>query len=525
MAAHPIRRPPPPPPPPRPPHPPPAQIVGNSTPVVATAATAAAVSTGSSSGNRGGPGGGGETTSLTAAADLIRTLDSAFAEMSSLSACAAKDAEDARRNARAASEMARRYTARSFPSTPTGSNATAGGTPMMRSPQPPPTPTTTTTPVSSTETGLKTPITELRVDTGGAGMMMLDSISSSGGVGSISSPNRKRKNQRTPSSADRLAQSHVEDVLAVSLELERTKQELDQERREHDRTRMGFMEHRTKNIQLEAHIEKLLETMEKQREDHGRLIDSLRGELARTKSRVDAADEDAQAAIDLATEASASKQQVEAWLQKALEEIELLRNQLESVGVHAGSVMPTTPAPKKNSVRFADSPTVVVVSNQDTSLAVVPPPPTSPPRSMVAAGRNLLASARSPNPKMHVITVSPQRSAERRKILRERLKALDEEGAMPPTPSPIKSSLSPRISGAGGIADVSALAQTAMDACHSVAGLLKESAMTLKLAGRWSSASLPEDVENVENLARRYCNAVEVRSMSDILHRGVLSEF
>jgi hypothetical protein len=280
---------------------------------------------------------------------------------------------------------------------------------------------------------------------------------------------------------------------------------------------MGFMEHRTKNAQLEAQIEKLLETMEKQREDHGRLIDSLRGELASTKSRVDAADEDAQAAIDLATEASASKEQVESWLQRALEEIDLLRNQLESAGVHAGSVMPTTPASKKNSVRFADSPTVVVVPNQDTSLAVVPPPPTSPPRSMVAAGRNLLASVRSPDPKMHLITVSPQRSAERRKILRERLKALDEEGTMPPTPSPTKTSSSPRISGGGGaLVDVSALAQTAMDACHSVAGLLKESALTLKLAGRWSLASLPEDVENVENLARRYCNAVEVRWMSDV---------
>ena len=52
--------------------------------------------------------------SMTAAADLIRTLDSAYLEMSSLSASAARDAEDARRNAREASEVARRYTARSY---------------------------------------------------------------------------------------------------------------------------------------------------------------------------------------------------------------------------------------------------------------------------------------------------------------------------------------------------------------------------------------------------------------------------
>ena len=398
MAARPIRRPPPPPPPPRPPHPPPAQIVGTNTP--ARAVVQNDINSSRNSNNN-------ESTSLTAAADLIRTLDSAFAEMSSLSACAAKDAEDARRNARAASEMARRYTARSFPTANTNNI----------------TPTMVSSSTMSAEKGLHspravappTPEEQQRLEISPGGMMRTTTTSSSG---DISSPNRKRKNQRPPSSADRLAQSHVEDVLAVSLELERTKQELEQERREHDRTRMGFTEHRAKNIQLEAHIEKLLETMEKQREDHGRLIDSLRGELARATSRVDAADEDAQAALDLATEASASKQQVETWLQKALEEIGLLRNQLESVGVHAGSVMPTTPASKKNSVRFAESPTVVVVPNQDTDLAVVPPP-TSPPRSMVATGRNLLASARSPDPKLHLITLSPQRSAERRKIDRK----------------------------------------------------------------------------------------------------------
>jgi hypothetical protein len=151
-------------------------------------------------------------------------------------------------------------------------------------------------------------------------MMMLDSVSKTG-IGGNLSPNQYQKNQGMPCAADRLAQSHVEDVQTISRKFERTTQELDKERREHDRTRINIMKHRTENIQLEAHSEKVLETMKTQKEDDGRLIESLKSELASSKARVDAADEDAQAAIDLAKEALASKQQVESLLQERLSAI------------------------------------------------------------------------------------------------------------------------------------------------------------------------------------------------------------
>ena len=56
-----------------------------------------------------------------AAANLIKTLDTALSEMSHLSTNAARNVEDARRTAREASEVARRYTARSYYSTSTTS--------------------------------------------------------------------------------------------------------------------------------------------------------------------------------------------------------------------------------------------------------------------------------------------------------------------------------------------------------------------------------------------------------------------
>jgi hypothetical protein len=98
----------------------------------------------------------------------------------------------------------------------------------------------------------------------------------------------------------------------------------------------------------------------------------MQDQLARAKVRVDAAEEDAQAAIDLASNAATSKQEIESWLQQALEEVTLLREQLESIHVNARSG--TVATPKKNSVRFAESPTIVTVPNRDGVSRYATPP-------------------------------------------------------------------------------------------------------------------------------------------------------
>jgi hypothetical protein len=429
--------------------------------------------------------------SMSAAADLIRTLDSAFAEMSSLSISAAKDAEDARRNARAASEMARRYTSRSFPSHEILNTPTASSSASNLSPYSP-----ATSPSASS----------LQVQT----MMKSSKEHSSLTLQYDGSP-RKRKNQINVTPSDRLAQSHAEDVLAVSLELERTKQALEMERREHDQTRMGYTEYKAKNAQLEAQVEKILSDMERRREEQGRVIDRMKDDLNHAKARVKAADEDAQAAVELATEANASKQQLETWLQKALEEITILRQQLESLGVNEGSVMPTANSSKKHSVRFSDSNTVVMVPNREGKMVVASPPSTpppiqSPPHAMVVAGRTILAKAtRVSDSKMHAITMTPQQSADRREALRLRLKNMDD--ALPPIPKPPPP---PNVGVDMGFG------QKAMEACHTVGKILRESAGMLKISGRWVPSNAHDDVGNLEKLARRYCHSVEVSTISAI---------
>ena len=330
---------------------------------------------------------------MTAAADLIKTLDSAFAEMSSLSASAAKDAEDARRNARAASEVARRYTVRSFPQLSA---------------------------LSSSPTKMSSPMTDLNQKS-----PLMVNYNNNSDVN-----NRKRRIPKPPASAELLAESHAEDVLSLSMELERTKQLLEQEQMEHDQTRMSLTKYRAKNAQLESQMDKLLADMEKQKEDHGYSVDDLKRELRSAATRANVAEEDAQVALDLAKQAAEStREQLEVYLQEAVDEVTLLRNQLEQIGVPPGSVMPTTAAsPRDNStkgVRFAESPTVLTVPNRDGTM-VLATPPSAASRSMVAAGRKLLsrAVAASPDTNMHAITLTPQKSAERRQRLRDRLKSL-----------------------------------------------------------------------------------------------------
>ena len=409
--------------------------------------------------------------SLSAAADLIRTLDSAFAEMSSLSTEAANDAEDARRNARAASEVARRYASRSY----TKANVPSAS-------------------AKDSDWELWTPTS--------AG---LDS-STPGSTG------RKRKIMKTPSTTERLAQSHAEDVLSLSLELERTKQELENERMAHDETRSSLTEHKSKNMQLEGQIHKVLSDLESAREEHARRMNSIKEDLTQAEIRVQAADEDAQLALDLAKGNADSRQQLEIWLERSLQEVQTLRDQLDCIGVSPASVLPTKK--KKQHVHFAESPTVRTVPNRhdDQSMEVPLPPPLPPTmshRSMVAVGRQLLQKVHGPpTPQaVHTITLTPQKSAERRQKLRERLRMAGEE-IPSPLHTPAKSS--PAVHGID-----MGLATKAMETCKSVATLIRESGLRLGLTGHWWTLSKQD--ENIVEMTRQYCNSLEVSTCVRLL--------
>lgn len=490
---------------------------------------------------------------LKAAADLIQILDTAYADMNSFAADAARDAEDARRNARAASEIARRYQNRSYPKShsPFGSSISSPpGTPRSRdreakqlegnSPERSPrhgdphaSPLSAVTPQHRN--------TPLNPDSSG----------------------RKRKTYNTPSSTERLAQSHAEDVLSLSLELERAKQACKSEKKAHENTKASMLELQYKNKSLEKQIGKLMQDLEKQRNDMQLKIDSLEEELAYSKRQTEAAEEDAQAALDIAKESSLKREQMEAWLQSSLQEVSMLRAQVEDAdanieGAHIESETKTNitdesvPEPSmetpKRSVRFADSPDMlqpVNANEEDTTVETPKPggttavhgatPGTGPSRSMVAAGRQLLRRAMAQSEGENVCAIlelTPAKSAERRQRLRQRLLSLEDE---PIVPSPLHPNSSPnRIQDALNEKPTieSITAMNALEENQAVAQLLKESGKRLELEGPWFRVRKEHhgNIPNVppppppppgkiqlESLAKQFCHRVEVCLVSSPL--------
>lgn len=407
----------------------------------------------------------------TAAADLIRSIDTAFAKVSSSSVDAARDAEEARRNARIASELARKYRSQS----------------------------------SSRDAGLFT--------FSSASPSKHGSYSFHANGAGPSTPESLKKRRNTAASpAARLAKSNAEDVLTLSLEVERVKRSLESEELSHDETKSELSQSKAKNAQLEAQIEKMLNDMETQREQNGRCVDALEQELSLGQVRVDAAEEDAILALDLAKSSAEGRQELEVWLEKALEEVQLLREHVaggttpvksrtDDASLQEPSSSPTQK--QKHVVRFAESPTFYSDQPPTPVSSLKASPASRPSRSMVSVGRQLMQRTLSADSNDDsTYSVSPSNSLEKRKKLLDRLKAVDAQNE---TPASIGLHSSPRHH------DKSAL--EIANACRSAARILKESGERLNLSGRWwgeGSDSASNQGDHVEILARHYCTSVEV---------------
>jgi hypothetical protein len=311
------------------------------------------------------------------------------------------------------------------------------------------------------------------------------------------SSGRKRRTYQTPSSAERIAQSHAEDVLGLSMELERSKQGLKSEQRMHHEAKVALASRKSKNKSLEDQTQKLLKDLETHRQESTQTVSDLEQELANSKLRLQAAEEDAQLALDLAKESAEKRDQVEEWLQKALEELQLLKEE-------KANAAPETP---RRSVRFADS-TPPLAPAEPASLTT---PRGGTPRSMVAAGRQLLRrSMGSPSEEVLTLELTPAKSAERRRRLRERLTNLEED-----IPTPQRSPVSQRVE------MNNSSHKKILEECQSAAKLLQESGQRLDLGGHWwrdrsaSRMSLAQEI-HLEAMTRQYSQSVEVRMDSVI---------
>jgi len=130
---------------------------------------------------------------------------------------------------------------------------------------------------------------------------------------------------------------------------------------------------------------------------------------------------------------------------------------------------------------------------------------------MIAAGRQLLRRAQSPNHEEAVVTLeyTPIKSAERRNRLRERLKNMEDD-TMLLSPPRQAAATSPRMD--AGFTTGTPNIVKVTEECKNVAKLLQESGRRLDLGGHWwrDAGKNPHPDVHLEAMARQYCQSVEV---------------
>ncbi len=489
-----------------------------------------------------------EQSPLKVAASLIQSLDFAHTEMMSFAADAAADAERARKNARTAHEIARRYQNRSHSSfkAPTSiTDSTAAKRPEMRWAH-----SLTQSRKNTSEekeflsdadqerteienTGVITPVVPKPVKTLSEPQSPTPSYQRNRNRLPPSAPhsptpyqrNKNRMTPQSPTSYERIAQHHADDLLQLSLELEKTRQELKSEQCLHKETRSSLELMKQKKIKAERGVHKIVQKYETELKDSTSQISNLERELEVSRSRLQAAEEDAQLALDLAKDSAEQREKIEEWLLEARNEIEILKSdgKLQSPSL-------TTP---KRSVHFADTDVTVtptpaaLVPKEKSSPLFYTPRENGPPRAMVAAGRQvLLRRNMTAQDAVIRLEVSPARSAERRQQLCQRLnKHLNNEGSSSSSSSseelalvPSQTPLSPTPGNALSINNT--FTKKKLEEYNTATKILEISGKRLELDGYfWREQSSKTVASNSNNpvqidvITRQYCQNVEVRNL------------
>jgi len=408
---------------------------------------------------------------LTNAADLIREIDTAFSDMNTFAASAGTDADEARKNARTAQEVIRLYSNTPTHSIQTASPRMSSSTASPRRRRPPP-----ARPPSRI---YQTPSVPQSLEINANETLSVDSHAQH------YTPTSK---PRTPLSSERLAAAHAEDVLQISLELERSRQRYENEVTSHEDTKAALDQAEERNLTLQRQIESMQASMEHDRQAHAIVKQQLEAEVNRSRERLSAAEGDAQMAMELAKGNATSREQLEGWLKRALQEIEQLRKSRGKMPV------PPPPPPRTDNhrmVNFMEEPEVIdpIQSPQGSDAST----PSRPTRLMVAAGRKVfqrhLGTATDGMKK--VVVASPR--DRRRHRAREAVDLSIDTSISSPMKNPM------------------GMAVEAYDALRKTAEMLKQSGQRLKVSGRWWNDSGDDESVHLESLARHYCSSVEVR--------------
>lgn len=346
-----------------------------------------------------------------------------------------------------------------------------------------------------------------------------------------------------PTPQNTLEASNAEDVLTLSLELERVRGQLATTTQHLTTSQSHISTLQSHNAHLQSELNRLHSELESVRERSEAEVQSFQSKYNAEVVRASAAEEDATVALDLAKDATTAKEECEEWLNRSMEEISLWKErcgELErELTAYRNQQSPVEDeGPKK--VRFAeDSPMSPVVSEDDgfhhqsPAVRTIPPPPpppsdastgtwstpqTTPNKSSIASGRAFLHRA-SPGPSPYKAQVQDllKRTAETRRLLEERKNTPIKQ---PPSMALVAM---PRnaTNGTVSVLNDDGFASRQGAACRSVGKTIRDSGARLELEGKWFGSAkaltdgspqpepVIEGVAELESMVREYCGNVE----------------
>merc|ERR1711865_866679 len=289
-------------------------------------------------------------------------------------------------------------------------------------------------------------------------------------------------------SFERIAQHHAHDVLKLQSSLTSLQ---------------------SKYYSLERTNEKLVQDFETKLQLSAKKMSALGQQLGLSRLRLEAAEEDAQLALDLAKDSAEQRDQMEDCLKQKQKEIEFYESHQRQLTISETS---------KQHVRFA---TAIDTSDQEkneeqASFEV-------PSRSIVAAGRQVLrrniltSSTSSAKDSIIRLDFAPTKSVERLRRLNKQLNKSNEQtnhvqfsSSSPSYTPPISPSVNGKMLGGGSSAIIPAKLE---EEYHTAIKILQASGKRLNLDGYWwrEQSKTSHNSFQIDIMIRQYCQSIEFK--------------
>ncbi len=373
----------------------------------------------------------------------------------------------------------------------------------------------------------RNPKSPVSVSTAGSG-----STSASGSESEIDLSQEYFKIQKARS--DELAKSNAEDVVNLSLEVQKLKDKLEKSTQKNAQIHAELQAERVRmeelKIEMQQQRKEFVDTKEKYCVD----VQELMVECQQSKIRIQAAEEDAEQALELAKASDASRAEMEEYLQRSLDEIEQLRTThsqqqtLPRISEDQSSLDEGGGGDNGDNTREGD----LVPYNR--SSPVTPKRRINRHKAVVSMGRNLLrqvmesddgsvsstpdGSSLGGSTTGSVYTSNSYYSTSSRKSVHNRHRIIERLNRPNDEFSPLRKDLVVFEADSGGL-DLSYTAALS-STMKNVGRIIRHSGKTMKLGGRWfsrrssrisrKSTDAPnQDELDMEAMTKSYCKTVE----------------